>query len=121
MFGPLCIAMQQCLALERACSDLAMGYCRWDYDVSYSYLLGAMINSPRFLAEPERFGPWSYVKSVVFYPSIIDTERECRPPACFFRQPASCPIGRCFAQEIPALGLTHLEGRSATMRRRALQ
>ena len=49
---------------------------QWDYDVSYSYLLGAMINSPRFLAEPERHGPWNYVQSVVFYPSIVDTERD---------------------------------------------
>ena len=49
---------------------------QWDYEVSYSYLLGAMINSPRFLAEPQRFGPWSYAKSVVFYPSIVDTERD---------------------------------------------
>ena len=48
----------------------------WDYDVSYSFLLGAMINSPRFLAEPERFGPWSFATSVVFYPSIVDTERD---------------------------------------------
>ena len=48
----------------------------WDYDVSYSYLLGAMVNNPRFLAEPKRFGPWHYVKSVVFFPSQIDTERE---------------------------------------------
>eukprot|EP01051_Picozoa_sp_SAG22_P013966 SAG22_NODE_1630_length_3944_cov_1.550585_3_plen_121_part_00 len=49
---------------------------QWDYDVSYSYLLGAMINSPRFLAEPQRFGPWAYAKSVVFYPSIVDTDRD---------------------------------------------
>eukprot|EP01052_Picozoa_sp_SAG31_P002972 SAG31_NODE_109_length_24587_cov_111.480848_3_plen_284_part_00 len=45
----------------------------WDYETAYSYLMGALINSPRFLAEPERFGPWSFAKSVVFFPSIVDT------------------------------------------------
>jgi hypothetical protein len=48
----------------------------WDYETAYSYLMGALINNPRFLAEPERFGPWSFAKSVVFFPSIVDTNAD---------------------------------------------
>jgi hypothetical protein len=47
----------------------------WDYETAYSYLMGAFIDNPRFLAEPERFGPWSFATSVVFFfPSIVDTD-----------------------------------------------
>ena len=46
----------------------------WDYDEAYSYLLGAFVNAPQFAREPERYGSWGMVKSVVFYPSIVDTE-----------------------------------------------
>ena len=54
----------------------------WDYDVSYSYLLGAMMHEklpyggPK---RPEQFGDWGFAKFGVFYPSIIDTEaQDCR-------------------------------------------
>jgi hypothetical protein len=46
----------------------------WDYDVSYSYLLGAYMNAPQFHNQPSRYGLWSMAKSAVFYPSIVDTE-----------------------------------------------
>jgi hypothetical protein len=69
----------------------------WDYDTSYSYLLGAMVNSPRFLAEPKRFGPWSYVKSVVFFPSIVDTERSTCTGAYAPGGPERNDASPCFA------------------------
>ena len=51
----------------------------WDYDVSYSFLLGAMMheklpyNGPK---RPQQFGEWSYAQFGVFYPSIVDTEQQ---------------------------------------------
>jgi hypothetical protein len=51
----------------------------WGYDESYSYLLGAYVNTPQFGKEPLRYGHWEYVKSVIFPPSIVDTEGDlCR-------------------------------------------
>jgi hypothetical protein len=69
----------------------------WDYDVSYSYLLGALINSPRFLADPERFGPWSFAKSVVFYPSIVDTRGDTCTGAHAPGGPERTSASPCFA------------------------
>ena len=46
----------------------------WDYDESYSYLLGAYMNAPQFQDQPQRYGLWSMAKSAVFFPSIVDTE-----------------------------------------------
>lgn len=51
--------------------------CAQDYDVSYDFLLGALVNErlpwsgPR---EPQRFGHWETARHAVFYPSIIDTQ-----------------------------------------------
>eukprot|EP01047_Picozoa_sp_COSAG01_P052004 COSAG01_NODE_5423_length_4272_cov_4.074766_3_plen_335_part_00 len=53
----------------------------WDYDVAYSFLLGALVNNRLPWAgppEPARFGMWQMATTPVFYPSIIDTEGQ--PP-----------------------------------------
>jgi hypothetical protein len=50
--------------------------CRQDYDVSYSFLLGALVNEKLPWSgppEPRRFGHWKMAETPVFYPSIIDT------------------------------------------------
>ena len=47
-----------------------------DYDVSYSFLLGALVNEKLPWSgplEPRRFGHWEMAFSPVFYPSIIGT------------------------------------------------
>ena len=51
----------------------------WDYDVSYSFLLGALVNGKTPWAGPRRpaqFGDWSFAKYAVFFPSIVDTQAE---------------------------------------------
>ena len=54
----------------------------WDYDVAYSFLLGATMHEKLPYGgtkRPEQYGDWSFAKSAVFYPSIIDTEAQpCR-------------------------------------------
>ncbi len=40
----------------------------WDYDVVYSWLLGAEINHPWFAARSDRYAPWNAAKVVKFYP-----------------------------------------------------
>ncbi|RMF73419.1 MAG: hypothetical protein D6744_15640 [Planctomycetota bacterium] len=42
----------------------------WDYDLIYSWQLGAELNHPWFgdAQREERFAPWRYAKVVVFYP-----------------------------------------------------
>jgi hypothetical protein len=55
----------------------------WDYDVSYDFLLGALVHEKLPWAgpkEPRRFGDWSFAKYGVFFPSIVDTQPEpCHP------------------------------------------
>ena len=51
----------------------------WDYDVAYSFLLGAYVNNKLPWSgkpQPERYGLWGMATSPVFYASIIDTEGE---------------------------------------------
>ena len=54
----------------------------WDYDVSYSFLLGAMMHEKLPWSgppEPERYGDWSYAKLGVFFPGIVDTmDEQCK-------------------------------------------
>jgi hypothetical protein len=54
----------------------------WDYDVSYSFLLGAMMHEKLPWSgppEPERYGDWSYAKVGVFFPGIVDTlDEQCK-------------------------------------------
>ena len=51
--------------------------CAQDYDVSYDFLLGALVNERLPWSgppEPQRFGHWETARHAVFYPSIIDTQ-----------------------------------------------
>lgn len=41
----------------------------WDYDLVYSWMIGAELNEPWYGQRPERFAPWSAAKIVVFYPA----------------------------------------------------
>lgn len=41
----------------------------WDYDLIYSWMLGAELNEPWYSQRPERFAPWNVAKVVVFYPA----------------------------------------------------
>jgi hypothetical protein len=40
----------------------------WDYELYYSWQLGAEINHPWYARRPERFAPWDAARIVVFYP-----------------------------------------------------
>ncbi len=41
----------------------------WDYDLVYSWKLGAELNHPWFGARPQRFAPWNAAKVVKLYPA----------------------------------------------------
>lgn len=40
----------------------------WDYDVFYSWQIGAEVNHPWFASQPERFAPYDHATHVMFYP-----------------------------------------------------
>ena len=44
----------------------------WDYDVIYSWMLGAELNVDWYGERPERFAPYRRAKVVVFYPPPFD-------------------------------------------------
>jgi hypothetical protein len=44
----------------------------WDYDIIYSYLIGAELNMSWYAERPERFAPYNRAKVVVFYPPPFD-------------------------------------------------
>lgn len=46
----------------------------WDYDLIYSWKLGAEINQPWFSqpTKQQRFAPWDMAKTVIFYPPPFD-------------------------------------------------
>ena len=44
----------------------------WDYDIIYSYLIGAELNVSWFGERPERFAPYNRTKIVIFYPPPFD-------------------------------------------------
>jgi hypothetical protein len=44
----------------------------WDYDIIYSYLIGAELNIKWYGNRPERFAPYNRAKVVVFYPPPFD-------------------------------------------------
>jgi hypothetical protein len=44
----------------------------WDYDITYSYLLGREINISWYGDRPECFAPYNRAKVVVFYPPAFD-------------------------------------------------
>lgn len=44
----------------------------WDYDIVYSYLLGANLNIDWYSVRPERFAPYMRAKVVIFYPPPFD-------------------------------------------------
>jgi hypothetical protein len=46
----------------------------WDYDLVYSWMLGAELNQPWYGQRPERFAPWNAAKVVVFYPAPFNTK-----------------------------------------------
>jgi hypothetical protein len=49
----------------------------WDYDLIYSWKLGAEVNCPWF-GEPvrhERFAPWNMAKIAIFYPEPMGPPR----------------------------------------------
>jgi hypothetical protein len=46
----------------------------WDYDVIYSWLLGAEINNSWFGDRPQRFAPWNAAKVVILYPGPFDPD-----------------------------------------------
>lgn len=55
---------------RRTIGDMSTWSFEWNYDLMYSWQLGAEINHPWFSApvRHERFGPWNRAKVVVFYP-----------------------------------------------------
>ena len=77
-------------------------------DESYSYLLGAYLNAPQFGAEPERFGAWDYAQSVVFYPSIVDTEGDtCRGARDASHRNSASPCVESSPADTRAIRLKH--------------
>jgi hypothetical protein len=44
----------------------------WDYDLIYSWQLGAELNGKWFADRPDRFAPWGAADIVVFYPPPFD-------------------------------------------------
>jgi len=44
----------------------------WDYDIIYSYLLGAELNIEWYGDRPKRFAPYNRAKVVIFYPPPFD-------------------------------------------------
>jgi hypothetical protein len=44
----------------------------WDYDVIFSWQLGAEVNIGWYGANPMRYAPWNAAKVVVFYPGAFD-------------------------------------------------
>lgn len=46
----------------------------WDYDLVYSWMLGAELNDPWYSQNPERFASWSAAKVVVFYPAPFNSK-----------------------------------------------
>ena len=82
-----CFALTLESAQEHGCEDvtawvsLASGYRRktdvvdrnywsgdWDYDLYYSWQMGAELNDPYYAARPERFAPWDHADIIVLYP-----------------------------------------------------
>lgn len=45
----------------------------WDYDLIYSWQIGAELNHPSFALDPDRFAPWDRADIVVFYPQPFGT------------------------------------------------
>lgn len=43
----------------------------WNYDIAYSWMLGAEINDPWYGDRPQRFADWHMAKSVALYPSVF--------------------------------------------------
>lgn len=41
----------------------------WDYDLIYSWTLGAELNNPWYAQRPKRFAPYDRAKIVIFYPA----------------------------------------------------
>ena len=46
----------------------------WDYDLVYSWLLGAELNNSWYADRPDRFAPWNAAKIVVFYPAPFNSK-----------------------------------------------
>ena len=44
----------------------------WDYDLVYSWLIGAELNHPWYAERPDRFAPYNRAKIVIFYPPPFD-------------------------------------------------
>ena len=44
----------------------------WDYDLVYSWMLGAEINDPFYARFPGAYAAWDYAHSVVLRPSVFD-------------------------------------------------
>jgi len=44
----------------------------WQYDIVYSYLIGAELNNKWYSERPEIYAPYDYAKVVVFYPPPFD-------------------------------------------------
>ena len=44
----------------------------WDYDLVYSWMLGAEINDPFYARFPGAYAAWDYAHSVVLWPSVFD-------------------------------------------------
>ena len=45
-----------------------------DYDLTYSWLIGAQVNDPWYGDRPEAFAPWHSAKAVVFWPPPFDPQ-----------------------------------------------
>jgi hypothetical protein len=44
----------------------------WQYDIIYSYGIGAALNIDWYGEDPERFAPYKRAKIVIFYPPAFD-------------------------------------------------
>lgn len=49
-------------------------YFDWNYDLKYSYQMGAELNIPRFSEQPNRYAPYNRAKIVVLYPSPFNKQ-----------------------------------------------
>jgi hypothetical protein len=92
----------------------------WDYDDAYSYLLGAFVNAPQFAREPERYGAWGMAKSVVFYPSIVDTQGDqCKGARDDEHRNSASPCVKSSPADTRAIRLKHfvayVRGAATTM------
>ncbi|THB73087.1 MAG: hypothetical protein D6B28_04320 [Gammaproteobacteria bacterium] len=51
----------------------------WDYDLVYSWQIGAEINNPHYSKKPNKYAPWNAAKDVVFFPTPFHPKKPAWP------------------------------------------